>query len=447
MKKYRQNLMSSSACTCSGYCYQTAKSEEGRSMVEMLGTLAIIGVLSVGSIAGYTYAMNKYYTNELLAGASERAVIVASQLASGRVPSLSEFDKMKKTAGGTFDGTVEQFSDGFGIKVSGVKEAVCKNLIKTTEDTDIILTTTDGSAELTETDCSGDTNEFLITFENMPFGSSESGGVDETACSDEGKIECIDGYYYQKCEDGHWNKGACSTSQTCMNGSCVSGCSYPSQEKLTENSFRRCTTSGNWSVTTCSGSKVVGTSVSGQMGCYDCVNGEKKCVSATYYRECQNGYWSDVIASNGNCFEQFPDCPTEGLMVCNGLEGNSVCSGGKWHYYDCPAETPFCPPGGTFGCVECDSYTGGDTLKEKLSDTSYRYCSGGKWQTVTCSGGATLSGSGSSLTCSYLSCSNWGAYEQLSTTSYRYCASGSWKTTTCSGSSTVKSSGGYWYCG
>ena len=35
----------------------------GRSMIEMLGVLAIIGVLSVGGIAGYTKAMTKYKTN------------------------------------------------------------------------------------------------------------------------------------------------------------------------------------------------------------------------------------------------------------------------------------------------------------------------------------------------------------------------------------------------
>ena len=34
--------------------------ESGRSMVEMLGVLAIIGVLSVGGIAGYSMAMSKF---------------------------------------------------------------------------------------------------------------------------------------------------------------------------------------------------------------------------------------------------------------------------------------------------------------------------------------------------------------------------------------------------
>ena len=40
--------------------------EKGRSMVEMLGVLAIIGVLSVGGIAGYSKAMNKYKTNQTI---------------------------------------------------------------------------------------------------------------------------------------------------------------------------------------------------------------------------------------------------------------------------------------------------------------------------------------------------------------------------------------------
>ena len=38
--------------------------EQGRSMVEMLGVLAIIGVLSVGAIAGYSKAMIKYKLNK-----------------------------------------------------------------------------------------------------------------------------------------------------------------------------------------------------------------------------------------------------------------------------------------------------------------------------------------------------------------------------------------------
>ncbi len=50
--------------------------ESGRSMVEMLGVLAIIGVLSIGGIAGYSMAMNRYRANEALDVANKYAVIL-----------------------------------------------------------------------------------------------------------------------------------------------------------------------------------------------------------------------------------------------------------------------------------------------------------------------------------------------------------------------------------
>ena len=41
-------------------------SQSGRSMIEMLGVLAIIGVLSVGGIAGYSKAMEMYKINKII---------------------------------------------------------------------------------------------------------------------------------------------------------------------------------------------------------------------------------------------------------------------------------------------------------------------------------------------------------------------------------------------
>ena len=38
--------------------------ENGRSMIEMLGVLAIVGVLSVGAMSGYAKAMLKYKLNK-----------------------------------------------------------------------------------------------------------------------------------------------------------------------------------------------------------------------------------------------------------------------------------------------------------------------------------------------------------------------------------------------
>ena len=54
------------------------KNESGRSMVEMLGVLAIIGVLSIGGIAGYTLAMNRYRANEIMDTAAKLAIVAMS---------------------------------------------------------------------------------------------------------------------------------------------------------------------------------------------------------------------------------------------------------------------------------------------------------------------------------------------------------------------------------
>ena len=40
--------------------------QSGRSVVEMLGVLAIIGVLSIGAVAGYSKAILKYKMNKTM---------------------------------------------------------------------------------------------------------------------------------------------------------------------------------------------------------------------------------------------------------------------------------------------------------------------------------------------------------------------------------------------
>ena len=45
---------------------QTKFNEIGRSMVEILGVLAVIGVLSVSGIMGYRFAMDKYRANDII---------------------------------------------------------------------------------------------------------------------------------------------------------------------------------------------------------------------------------------------------------------------------------------------------------------------------------------------------------------------------------------------
>ena len=51
--------------------------EYGRSMVEMLGVLAVIGVLSVAGMMGYRYAMTMYRANETVHEINLRAYAIA----------------------------------------------------------------------------------------------------------------------------------------------------------------------------------------------------------------------------------------------------------------------------------------------------------------------------------------------------------------------------------
>ncbi len=72
------------------------KLESGRSMVEMLGVLAIIGVLSVGGIAGYSLSMRRHRANGALDFASKFAVVAygkcLQKILNGDKTSISNCD-------------------------------------------------------------------------------------------------------------------------------------------------------------------------------------------------------------------------------------------------------------------------------------------------------------------------------------------------------------------
>ena len=62
----------------------------GRSMIEMLGVLAIIAVLSVGGIAGYSKAMDKFKMNKAVSDYSYMLVGL-----------LEHMDSLKELSKGT----------------------------------------------------------------------------------------------------------------------------------------------------------------------------------------------------------------------------------------------------------------------------------------------------------------------------------------------------------
>ena len=72
-------------------------SQDGRSMIEMLGVLAIIGVLSIGGIEGYRWAMDRYAANQIL----NELNINSAQLAM--ILQQHPGKKVTLSLGGTYD--------------------------------------------------------------------------------------------------------------------------------------------------------------------------------------------------------------------------------------------------------------------------------------------------------------------------------------------------------
>ena len=109
---------------------RSADSESGRSMVEMLGVLAIMGVLAIGGIAGYRYAMDKYNANEILNEVRKRAVTASQQRILGRTIDLSEWSNTIQghpvTTADNYNGDTSFFT----LTVSGIEQGVCDLVIK-----------------------------------------------------------------------------------------------------------------------------------------------------------------------------------------------------------------------------------------------------------------------------------------------------------------------------
>jgi len=273
--------------------------ETGRSMVEMLGVLAIIGVISIGAIAGYTYGMNRYRTNEILDGGTKRAYTVATQLSMGLEPNLSEFKDVNETAGGTFGNTAEsvkQWDGEFGISISGVTKPVCENLIRMIGDNTPLRALSKGDGEneteLTAGDCADGSNDFYLVYNIGGVGSEP-----ERTTKEDGS--CRDGY-----------TGAdCSEPITCQNGGqwTADGCECPN----------------GWYGKTCD-SDCNGIKLYGDGQCYPCGNDYLPTTS----NECAR--CPGMFYSSGYCFScnasSKPSIPQSECSKCGLVWNGSVCA-------------------------------------------------------------------------------------------------------------------------
>ena len=207
-----------------------ASSQTGRSMVEMLGVLAIIGVLTIGGLMGYRYAMNKHKANTILNDVSlAMADLTVLDPDGGAITRRAVAFRPDSGLAMEFERT----ADGNNIVyVSGVAKAVCQILIQI-QPTDAYEHIYDGDLNALTT-CS-DTQA-------MAFGSKETAeGPDTSECqndSDCGANQvCQDGRCVDKpapsdpCEnvecfnDGTCNDGSCD----CVNGYTGTSCEIEPQ--------------------------------------------------------------------------------------------------------------------------------------------------------------------------------------------------------------------------
>lgn len=89
-------------------------------MVEMLGVLAIIGVLSIGAIAGFNIAMKRYRTNELLDAINKLAVEAErrAQATDNEEPYASYEETFGQLPSEGLPGIIHNYGGGEWLEVS-----------------------------------------------------------------------------------------------------------------------------------------------------------------------------------------------------------------------------------------------------------------------------------------------------------------------------------------
>lgn len=104
--------------------------QNGRSMTEMLGVLAIIGILSIGALVGYQYAINQYKSSNTLEEITRRNVVLAMQYTRGYDLDMSEFgDRTYLNYPITCDLKEEDYGN-YSITIENVPDGVCNQIVQ-----------------------------------------------------------------------------------------------------------------------------------------------------------------------------------------------------------------------------------------------------------------------------------------------------------------------------
>ena len=197
---------------------QNLKNESGRSMVEMLGTLAIIGVLSVGGIVGYSYGMDKYRANTIMNDVMLRSVDVIAQFDRTGDANLDGWPTT--TAGGY---TIGLENETTGIQVDNVPERICEMVFDgMINQATVKIGATEHDAP-TDDDVCGDTNTMVFYVDDRVNleaggqpGDNEPNLCDTVTCRECTACNPDSG----RCEPANENL-SCGDGGVCESGECV----------------------------------------------------------------------------------------------------------------------------------------------------------------------------------------------------------------------------------
>ena len=215
-------------------------SQSGRSMVEMLGVLAIIGVLSVGGIMGYSYGINKWRANETIKDINLRAIDLLTQLSQGKTPNLSTEWGDTGTVGYPITLNSDYAPFEYFIKVENVPFEVCEMIAQTMpQEVDIWINNATDDAENT---CNK-SQENSMDFFYKGFNPTGEIPTDDICNSDANCTEC------QYCKAGYCVNLADNTA--CANGHCERGVCFTNQQVPVTSSCSANTDCGDEGCATC----------------------------------------------------------------------------------------------------------------------------------------------------------------------------------------------------
>ena len=184
--------------------------QNGRSMIEMLSVLAIIGVLVALAVWGIMLAFNKHKANQVL-----EDVGIGLQSLADRKDEEGEFAlNFTPESGYEMRGVMLMRSDGRAdfVKVIDVKEKVCDILNKMQGDKLAIYESYEEGAGLTKlTECKEE-NTMYMAF--MDYGTAVGGCYPDCGmyahCINFYECECDEGYTYDE-QTGSCKAGDCGT--------------------------------------------------------------------------------------------------------------------------------------------------------------------------------------------------------------------------------------------